>query len=229
VHHRTLSLSRSFPARKALAKIALLSATLTLAPAPAQADLLGGEILEDFPKRFVVAIDQATPTGAGRRSLNTGQFGLFGGRRGENWHVIFEEAVTATATSITITAQHLVAPDREDRGAPGEEFGTVLLSLRPGGGFEDSSDFGGFVAREDHGEHEDQLVSFEYAPCGVCPVRPGQSRLTVVLAHVGGAPEPRTAFLLIGALAALLLVSLRGRRHGQSAARLSAWSVMKEG
>jgi hypothetical protein len=169
-------------------------------PMTADADLIGGGIVEDTPTSFIVFVDHVTPTPAGRRSLNTGQFGLFGGRRGENWHVIFEETVTERKTFLDIIAQHMVAPHAEDGGI-GEEF-SLILDVVPGGPFESSSDFAGPVLSIDHGTHEDRLVSWEYGPCGLCAPVPGQSRLLITLEHV---PEASSAFLLVLGSAALLV------------------------
>ena len=182
----------------------LLSFVALLLPLTADADLVGGGILEDTPTSFVVFVDHVTPTPAGRRSLNTGQFGLFGGRRGENWHVIFEETLTATKIFLEITAQHMVAPHSEDGGI-GDEF-SFLFEAAPGGPFESSDDLVGFPLRFDHGKHEDLFVRYDYGPCGLCAPIPGQSRLTITLEHV---PEADSAFLLGFGVAGLLLWRLR--------------------
>jgi len=175
-------------------------------PWSAEADLIGGGIVQDTPTMFVAFVDQVTPTPAGRRSLNTGQAGLFGGRRGENWHGIFEESLTARKIFVDVTAQHFVAPHPEDGGI-GEEFG-VLLDVVPGGPFESSDDFAGFTLRVDHGAHEDLFVRWEYGPCGLCPPVPGQSRLAITLEHV---PAPNSLFLVGFGLGALIVWRRRAR------------------
>ena len=186
--------------------LVLLAFVATLLPLTADADLIGGGILEDTPTSFIAFVDHVTPTPAGRRSLNTGQAGLFGGRRGENWHVIFEETLGATTILLDITAQHMVAPHSEDGGI-GEEFSFPFVA-EPGGPFESSDDFIGFPLRFDHGKHEDLFVRYEYGPCGLCPPIPGQSRLTITLEHV---PEADSAFLLGFSVAGLILWRLSSR------------------
>lgn len=171
-------------------------------PWTGEADLLGGAILEDTPTSFIVFVDQATPTPAGRRSLNTGLAGFFG-KPGENWLVIFEETLTANKIFLDITAQHVVAPHAVDGGI-GDEF-SLQLDVVPGGPFESSADFAGPVLSVDHGQHEDRLVSWEYGPCGLCPPVAGQSRLTITLQHV---PEASSTLLLVFGLAALVVSRL---------------------
>jgi len=189
--------------------------TTGILPWTAEADLIGGGILEDTPTMFVAFVDHATPTPAGRRSLNTAQAGLFGGRRGENWHVIFEESITARKIFIDVTAQHIVAPHPEDGGI-GEEFG-VLLDVQPGGPFESSDDFTGFPLRVDHGAHEDLFVRWEYGPCGLCPPVPGQSRLTITVEH---SPAPEATSMLLVGLSLVGLTAWR-RRMARGAGRHS--------
>jgi hypothetical protein len=202
--------------------LVLLSFVATLLPLTADADLIGGAILEDTPTSFIAFVDHVTPTPAGRRSLNTGQFGFFGGRRGENWHVIFEETLGATTIFLDITAQHMVAAHSEDGGI-GEEF-SFSVAAAPGGPFESSDDLTGFPLRVDHGKHEDLFVRYEYGPCGLCPPIPGQSRLTITLEHV---PEADSAFLLGFGVAGLVLWGVR-RSSGRSAERSRAEIVRLE-